>query len=395
MRKHALEKTNVPPLTCLMDDEQRFQEKVSAFAQEYVAPLSLEMDRNARLDDALIQRLFEEGLMGIEIPSDYGGQNENFFKTMLAIEALSHVDPGIAVFVDVHNTLVISAINRWGSPEQKKRLLPLLARSVVGAFSISEEQAGSDAYAMTCRADKVDHGYVLTGRKKWVTNAAEADLFLVFANTHPEFAKEGLTAFLIDKNQTTAMKIEPPEEKLGIRASSTCGLILEGVMVPDENMLGEVGQGGQVAIETLTVGRIGIAAQMLGLAEGALEAAIAYAGRRKQFNRPIAKYQGVHFPIAEMATKVEAARLLVYNAARISDMQDDSMSAFTSASMAKLYASQVAESVASQSLEIFGGNGYMKGNTIEKLYRDAIIGKIYEGTSNMQKSTIAKTIMKI
>ncbi len=395
MRTHALHHDGVLPLTRLKDDEKRYQKRVRSFAETHVAPLSMEMDRNARLDPELIRRLFEEGYMGIEIPGEYGGQNEDFFKTVIAIEELSRVDPGVAVFVDVQNTLFINAINRWADPEQKKRWLPILASDAVGAFSISEEQSGSDAYAMQCRAARADDGYVLSGKKKWVTNAAEAELILLFATTQPDNAREGITAFILEKDQAAGLTVEPPEEKLGIRASSTCGLILDDVRVPEANVLGKAGQGGQIAIETLVDGRIGIAAQMLGIAQGALSAAIAYAEKRKQFGRPIAKFQGVHFPIAEMATEVAAARLLVYNAARIRCLQDNSTEAFVASSMAKLYTSGVAESVASRSLDIFGGNGYMKGGMIEKFYRDAKIGKIYEGTSNMQMGTIAKTLMKV
>jgi alkylation response protein AidB-like acyl-CoA dehydrogenase len=381
MRTLTTKQYTIPPLTHLRDDEKRYREKVRNFAEQIIAPLALEMDRKAKLDERLIPQLFDEGLMSIEIPSEYGGQNGNFFKSILAIEELSRVDPGVAVFVDVQNTLVVNAFIRWATPEQKQRFLPSFARDTVGAFSITEKQSGSDAYAMSCRAVKVDGGYVLTGNKQWVTNAAEADIILVFANTHPEKAREGITAFILNKKEAPGLTVETPEEKMGIRASSTCGLVLNDVFIPEENILGGVGRGTEIAIETLTAGRVGIAAQMTGLAQGALDAAIAHAEKRKQFGKRIISYQGVHYPLAEMATDVEAARLLVYNAARIS--------------MAKLFASKVAQTVVSKALDIFGGTGYMKGSMIEKFYRDAKIGTIYEGTSNMQMSSIAKALMKI
>jgi alkylation response protein AidB-like acyl-CoA dehydrogenase len=394
MRKLTAHQSQVPALTHLRDDEKKYREKVRCFAEECVAPLSMEMDRNAKLDQTLIRQLFDEGLMSIEIPSEYGGQNGNLFKTVVAIEELSRIDPAVAVFVDVQNTLVVSAFNRWGTPEQKKRCLPLMARETAGAFSITEKHSGSDAYAMTSQAVKVDGGYLLKGNKHWVTNAAEAGIFLVFATTNPGNAREGITSFIVHKKDVSGFAVEAPEEKMGIRASSTCALVLDDVFIAEENILGGAGRGSQVALETLTVGRVGIAAQMVGLAQGALEAAIAHAEGRKQFGKRIISYQGVHFPLAEMATDVEAARLMTYNAARINTLQENPVECFTSASMAKLYASKVAESVASRALDIFGGKGYMKGSSIEKLYRDAKIGKIYEGTSNMQMSTIARTLMK-
>ncbi len=338
----------------------------------------------------LLQQLFELGLMGIEIPEQYGGQGGTFFQSVLAVEELAVVDASAAVIVDVQNTLVINAILRWGNDEQKKRYLPRLSRDTVASYALSEAGSGSDAFALTTRGIEHGDGYILNGQKLWITNAAEAGLFLVFANVDPEAGYRGITCFVVER-ETPGFRVGKKEDKLGIRASSTCELILDDCRVSKLDILGEVGKGYKIAIETLNEGRIAIGAQMTGLAHGALQLALSYSQQRKQFGKAIADFQGVQFELAEMATQVEASRLLVYNAARL---REANLPFLTEAAMAKYYASQVAETVASKAVEIFGGVGFTKDYPVEKFYRDAKIGRIYEGTSNMQRLTIAKQLLQ-
>jgi butyryl-CoA dehydrogenase/short/branched chain acyl-CoA dehydrogenase len=366
------------PLTHLQEDERLFKGMV------------MEMDREAKLPRALIDQLFALGAMGIEIPASYGGGGGTFFMAILAVEELARVDPSVAVCVDVQNTLVNNALLRWASPAQQEHYLPLLAKDTVGAYALSEPGSGSDAFSLVTRARLDGDTYVLSGRKLWTTNGDEAGLYLLFANAHPEQKHKGITAFLVER-AFPGFTVGKKEDKLGIRASSTCELILEEVRVPRETVVSEVGGGYKVAIETLNEGRIGIGAQMVGLAQGALEAALAYAQERRQFGQSIASFQGVHFPLAEMATEIEAARLLVYNAARLKEAGEPFLQ---QAAMAKYFSSQMAERVASQALEIFGGYGFTKDFPAEKFYRDAKIGKIYEGTSNMQLRTIARALLE-
>jgi short-chain 2-methylacyl-CoA dehydrogenase len=337
----------------------------------------------------LLHEMFELGLMGIEIPEEYGGQGGSFFQAVLAVEALAAVDPSAAVIVDVQNTIANNVIIRWGTEDQKRRYLPKLASEMVASFALSEAGSGSDAFALATRATKRGDEYFITGRKLWITNAAESGLFLLFANANPEAGHRGITCFLVER-EFAGFQVGKKEDKLGIRASSTCELILDDCRVPAGNVLGEVGKGYKIAIETLNEGRIAIGAQMAGLARGALDHAIAYAKQRQQFGKPIAEFQGVQFELAQMATEVEAARLLVYNAARLRDAGHPYV---TEAAMAKYFASQVAEDTASRAVEIFGGVGFTKDYPVEKLYRDAKIGRIYEGTTNIQKLTIAKQIL--
>jgi short-chain 2-methylacyl-CoA dehydrogenase len=377
------------PLTRLSDEEELFQSTVGQFARERLAPHVRQMDETGVFRKDLLSELFDLGLMAVDVPEDYGGQGGSFFQTILAIEELAKVDPSASVIVDVHNTLCNSALQRWGTEEQKRLYLPRLARDMVGAYALSEAGSGSDAFALSARAIADNGNFRLTGRKLWITNAAEAGLFLVFANADPAEGYRGITAFLVERG-TPGLQVGKKEDKLGIRASSTCEVILEDCPVTKENVLGEVGKGYKVAIETLNEGRIGIAAQMTGLAEGALDHALAYSKQRKQFGKPIAEYQGVQFDLAEMAVDVEAARLMTYNAARL---RDAGLPFVTEAAMAKYFASQVGERVASKAVEVFGGVGFTKDYPVEKLYRDAKIGRIYEGTSNMQRLTIAKKIL--
>ena len=359
------------------------------FAQDKIEPLVGQMDSDQQLAPGLLRHLFELGLMGIESPEAFGGSGGSFFDAVLAIEDISTVDPGVAVLVDVHNTLVINALRRWATDAQQHRWLPRVASDTVGAYALSEAGSGSDAFALQTRAELSDGGYRLSGRKLWISNAREAGLFIVFATVDPTAGYRGITAFLVEKD-TPGFIVGRKEDKLGIRASSTCELILDGCFIPEKNLLGERGKGYKIAIETLNEGRIGIAAQMLGLAEGAWNHAARYAGERRQFGKPIAEFQAVQFNLAEMATEIEAARLLVYNAARLKDAGKPYVK---EAAMAKLFASQVAERVASQCVEVFGGNGFVRDYPAEKYYRDAKIGKIYEGTSNMQLATIAKQVL--
>jgi alkylation response protein AidB-like acyl-CoA dehydrogenase len=376
-------------LTVLSEDEELFRHTVRNFAERRIRPLVAEMDREACYAPGVIADLFSLGLMGIEVPATFGGAGSSFFMSILAIEEMARVDPAIAVCIDVQNTLLNTALLRWGNATQRQRYLPALCRSTVGAYALSEAGSGSDAFALATRATRDGDVYRLSGRKLWITNAREAELFLLFATVDPSRGYKGITAFLIERD-TPGFHVGRKEDKLGIRASSTCELVLDGCAVPTANVLGEVGQGYKVAIESLNEGRIGIGAQLVGLADGALAHALAYARERRQFGKPIAKFQGVQFQLAEMATLVEAARLMVYNAARL---REAGLPFLQVAAMAKYWASQVAEQVASRAVEIFGGCGFTKDFPIEKYYRDAKIGKIYEGTSNMQLLTIAKTLL--
>ncbi len=378
-----------PALTSLTDDEVLFRNSVYEFADRDIRPLVRKMDDEAKMPREVIDRLFELGVMGIEIPDEYGGSGATFFHSVLAVEALSRVDPSVSVLVDVHNTLVINALLRWGSEPQKRTLLPRLAEGTVGAYALSEAGSGSDAFALTTRASVSGTDYLLNGRKLWITNGNEADLFVVFANVNPDAGYRGITAFLIDRD-TTGFTIGNKEDKLGIRASSTCELIFEDCAVAADRVLGEVGKGYKVAIETLNEGRIGIGAQMLGLAQGALDHAVNYTKERKQFGHAIASFQGVQFQLARAAMEIEAARLLVYNAARLRDAGQPFLQ---QAAMCKLFASEVAERVTSLAVNLFGGNGFVKDYPVEKLFRDAKIGQIYEGTSNLQLQTIAKQLL--
>ena len=387
MTQQQLER--IPPITTLTEDETIFRDSVRAFAAERIRPLVPEMDEQAKIPRSLIDQLFELGVMAVEIPETYGGAGATFFHAVLAVEELSRVDPSIGVLMDVQNTLVINAVLRWGHDEIKRRYLPPLASSTVGAYALSEAGSGSDAFALATRAVRRGDGFVLTGRKLWITNAAEADLFIVFANANPEAGYRGITAFLIERG-FDRFTVGRKEDKLGIRASSTCELIFEDCFVPMANVLGEVGTGYKVAIETLNEGRIGIGAQMIGLARGALDHAIRYTRERKQFGKAIAEFQGVQFELARAATELEAARALVYNAARLRDAGKPFL---TEAAMCKLFASEVAERVASLAVNLFGGYGFVRDYPVEKLYRDAKIGQIYEGTSNLQLQTIAKQIL--
>ena len=378
-----------PPLTQLSEEESLFYATVKQFAEETVGPLVRQMDADQQFAPGLVKQLFDLGLMGIEVPEKLGGAEGSFFDAVLAIETISTVDPAVAVLVDVHNTLVINALRRWANDDQKRRWLPRLAADTVGAYALSEAGSGSDAFALQTRAEAVAGGYRLNGRKLWISNAREAGLFIVFATIDPSAGYKGITAFLVEKD-TPGFTVGHKEDKLGIRASSTCELIFDNCEVMEESLLGEPGKGYKIAIETLNEGRIGIGAQMLGLAEGAWGHAVRYAKERKQFGKAIADFQAVQFTLAEMATEIEAARLMVYNAARLKDAGQPYL---REAAMAKLFASQVAERVASQCVEVFGGNGFVRDYPAEKYYRDAKVGKIYEGTSNMQLATIAKSVL--
>ncbi len=378
------------PLTQLSEDESLFYSTVRQFAEEVIAPHVRVMDDEQKIASSIVGKLFELGLMGIEVPEEDGGAAGSFFDAVLAIEAISTVDPAVAVLVDVHNTLVVNALRRWASEEQKRKWLPRLAADTVGAYALSEAGSGSDAFALQTRAEATTGGYLLNGRKLWISNAREAGLFVVFATVDSSAGYRGITAFLVEQG-TPGFSVGRKEDKLGIRASSTCELILDNCEVPAASVLGEVGKGYKIAIETLNEGRIGIGAQMLGLAEGAWHHAARYAQERKQFGKAIAEFQAVQFTLAQMATEIEAARLLVYNAARTKDAGKPYVK---EAAMTKLFASQVAERVASQCVEVFGGNGFVRDYPAEKYYRDAKVGKIYEGTSNMQLMTIAKQMLQ-
>ena len=386
----VLDLAHPSPLTRLSEDEQLLRANVRAFAEAEIAPHVREMDEQAAIPQALIDQLFDLGVMGIEIPETFGGAGAHFFLSVIAVEELSRVDPSVAVLVDVQNTLVINALLKWGSSDMKQRFLPSLASATLGAYALSEAGSGSDAFALATRAVEDGDDYVLTGRKLWITNAREAGLFIVLANANPEAGHRGITAFLIEHDRP-GLQIGKKEDKLGIRASSTCELLLDDCRVPKANLLGELGRGYKVAIETLNEGRIGIGAQMVGLAQGALDHALAYVQERTQFGKAIGEFQAVQFQLAQAQTEVEMARLGVYNAARL---RDAGKTFLTEAAMAKLFSSQVAARVTSLAVQLFGGMGYTKDYPVEKLYRDAKIGQIYEGTSNMQLQTIAKQIMQ-
>ena len=377
------------PLTNLTEDEILFRDNIRQFAEEKIRPLAKEMDEKAVFDKSLLQEFFQLGLMGIEVPEQFGGGGGKFFEAILAVEEFSRVDASAGVIVDVQNTLVNNAFIRWGNDDQKKRYLPKMAADTVGAYALSEAASGSDAFGLQTKAELKGSDYVLNGRKLWITNAKEAGIFVLFANLDPQSGYKGITAFIIEKD-FPGFTVGKKEDKLGIRASSTCELILEDCRVPKANVLGEVGKGYKIAIETLNEGRIGIGAQMVGVARGAWEYAVKYAQERKQFGKPISDFQGIQFQIAQMATEIEAARLMVYNAAR---MKDAGAPFVKEAAMAKLFSSQVAERVTSLAVEIYGGYGFSKDYPVEKYYRDAKIGKIYEGTSNMQLQTIAKLLL--
>jgi butyryl-CoA dehydrogenase/short/branched chain acyl-CoA dehydrogenase len=389
MTETALQLPAPLPLTALTEDEILFRDNICHFADERIRPLVKEMDEKGIFDKALIHEFFQLGLMGIEIPEQFGGGGAKFFEAILAVEELSRVDASAGVVVDVQNTLVNNALLRWGNADQKKRYLPKMAAEAVGAYALSEAGSGSDAFALQTRAELKGSDYVLNGRKLWITNSKEAGLFVLFATIDPAAGYKGITAFLVEKD-FPGFSVGKKEDKLGIRASSTCELILEDCRVPKENVLGEPGKGYKIAIETLNEGRIGIGAQMIGLARGAWEFAAKYAQERKQFGKAIAEFQGIQFQIAQMATEIEAARLMVYNAAR---MKDAGLNFVKEAAMTKLFASQVAERVTSLAIEIYGGYGFTKDYPVEKYWRDAKIGKIYEGTSNMQLATIAKLLL--
>jgi alkylation response protein AidB-like acyl-CoA dehydrogenase len=377
------------PLVALTEDEILFRDNIRQFAEEKIRPLSREMDEKGVFDHSLLEQFFQLGLMGIEIPEQYGGGGGSFFEAIVAVEELSRVDASAGVVVDVQNTLVNNALLRWANDAQKKRYLPKLAAGTVGAYALSETGSGSDAFALQCKAELRGDEYVLNGRKMWITNGKEAGLFVLFATVDPAQGYKGITAFLVERD-SPGFTVGKKEDKLGIRASSTCELILEDCRLPKANVLGEVGKGYKIAIETLNEGRIGIGAQMLGVARGAWECALKYAQERKQFGKAIAEFQGIQFQLAQMGTDIEAARLMVYNAAR---MKDAGMSFVKEAAMTKLFASDVAERVSSLAVEIYGGYGFTKDYPVEKYWRDSKIGKIYEGTSNMQLATIAKLVL--
>jgi butyryl-CoA dehydrogenase/short/branched chain acyl-CoA dehydrogenase len=380
---------SIPPLTALNEEEQMFRGAAREFAEKEIRPHIEPMDREGVFDHELIDKFFGQGFMGLEVPEAYGGSGGTFFAAILAIEEFSRVDASAGVVIDVQNTLVNNALQRWGSEAQKQKFLPRLVRDTLGAYALSEPGAGSDAFSLAARARPDGDHFILNGRKLWITNAKEAGLFIVFANVNPELGYRGITAFLIERD-APGFSVGKKEDKLGIRASSTCELILEDCRVPGANVLGEVGKGYKVAMETLNEGRIGIGAQMLGLARGALEHAIRYAKERQQFGKPIAEFQAIQFQLARLATDVEAARLMTYNAARLKDAR---LPFVKEAAMTKYFCSQVAERVASECLEVYGGYGFTKDYPAEKYLRDSKIGKIYEGTSFMQLQTIAKLIL--
>jgi butyryl-CoA dehydrogenase/short/branched chain acyl-CoA dehydrogenase len=389
MPEETLSAAHPTPLTTLTDDELLFRDNVRQFAEEKIRPLVKEMDEKGVFEQDLLQQFFQLGLMGIEIPEQFGGGAGTFFEAILAVEEFSRVDASAGVIVDVQNTLVNNALIRWATDEQKRHYLPRMAADTVGAYALSEAGSGSDAFALQTRADLKGSDYVLNGRKLWITNGKEAGVFILFASVDPAAGYKGITAFIVEKD-LPGFTVGKKEDKLGIRASSTCELILEDCRVPKSNVLGDVGKGYKIAIETLNEGRIGIGAQMAGVARGAWEYAARYAQERKQFGKPISDFQGIQFQLAQMATEIEAARLTVYNAAR---MKDAGMNFVKEAAMAKLFCSQVAERVTSLAIEIYGGYGFTKDYPVEKYWRDSKIGKIYEGTSNMQLATIAKLVL--
>jgi alkylation response protein AidB-like acyl-CoA dehydrogenase len=379
-----------PPLTMLSEEEEMFRDAIAAFADEEVRPRVRDMDKACRLDPTLIPKYFELGLMGIEVPEEFGGAGGSLMMVALAVEEISKVDASAAIVCDVQNTLVNFPIHRYGSDEQKQRYLTRLTSEVVGAYALSEAGSGSDAFGLATRAEKKGEGWVLNGRKLWITNGAEAEIFVIFANADPAAGYKGITAFIVERG-TPGFAVGKKEDKLGIRASSTVELLLDGCELPPENVLGPVGQGYKIAIETLNEGRIGIGAQMIGVAQGALDAAVGYIQERRQFGKELAHFQAIQFQVAQAATELEAARLMVYNAARLKDAGRDIA---RQGAMAKLYSSQVCERVTSLCVELFGGYGYTTDYPVEKFYRDAKIGTIYEGTSNMQLQTIAKSLLR-
>jgi alkylation response protein AidB-like acyl-CoA dehydrogenase len=385
----AIEQRTCRPLTTLSEDEQMFRASVREFADGELRPRVEEMEEHAKLDPTLIKQCFDLGLMAIETPEAYGGAGATFFTAILAVEELSRVDASVGVLVDVQNTLVNNALIHWGNEEQKQQYLPQLATQKVGAYALSEAGSGSDAFAMQTRAVADGDHFIINGRKLWITNGNEADIFIVFANANPDAGYRGITAFIVEKS-TAGFSVGKKENKLGIRASSTVELILEDCRVPKEKVIGEIGKGYKVSIETLNEGRIGIGAQMVGIARGALDAALAYTTEREQFGKSINQFQGVQFQLADMATELEAARLLVYNAAR---MKDAGLNFVKEAAMAKLFSSRAAERISSKAIELFGGYGFVKDYPVEKFWRDSKIGAIYEGTSNMQLQTIAKLLI--
>ena len=378
------------PITVLTEEEMMFRDTVRQFAEETIAPLVHDMDAAAKMDRDLIRQLFELGLMGIEVPESWGGAGSSFFTAVLVVEELSRIDPSVGVLVDVQNTLVNNCLLRWGSEEIKTEYLPQLSSEVVGSYALSEAGSGSDAFALATRATDEGEHWRLDGRKLWITNGDEAGLYIIFANVDPAAGYRGITAFLVER-EMPGFTVGKKEDKLGIRASSTVELILDGCRVPRKNVLGDVGKGYKIAIETLNEGRIGIGAQMLGLAQGALDHTVRYVQEREQFDRKISDFQGVQFQLAQMRTELEATRLMVYNAARLKDAGQPFIA---EAAMAKLFASQTAQQIASNCIDLYGGYGFTKEYPVEKLYRDAKIGTIYEGTSNMQLQTIAKFILK-
>ena len=379
-----------PPLTLLSEDEKLFYDMVCDFAKEKIKPLVRIMDDESRIEPSIISQLFELGLMGIEIPEKYGGAETTFFMSILAIEALSSVDPSIAVVVDVQNTLVNNAFLRWGSEQLNEKYFAQLASEKMGAYALSEAGSGSDAFALTTKAEDKGNYYELNGQKMWITNAEEAEIFIIFANSNPESGYKGITAFIVEK-KFDGFSVGKKEDKLGIRASSTCEILLDNCKVPKENILGEEGKGYKVAIETLNEGRIGIGAQMVGLAQGVFDYGLQYTKEREQFGKPISSFQGLQFQLAQAATELEAARLMVYNAARLKEV---GISFTKESAMAKLYSSQLAQKIASLMVEVLGGYGFTREYPVEKFYRDSKIGTIYEGTSNMQLQTIAKALLK-
>ena len=386
----AAETSTLAPLSTLTAEEQIIQETVRKFARKEIAPLVREMDEAQKMSPKIISRLFELGLMGIEIPEEYGGVGGSFFSSILAVEEISAVDPAIGVLVDVQNTLTVNALLRWGTEAQKQQYLPRMATDTICSYALSEASSGSDAFALTTNARADGDHYILNGRKLWISNAAEAGLFIVFTTVDPAAGYKGITAFLVERD-TPGFTVGKKEDKLGIRASSTCELLFDDCRVPAANILGEIGKGYKIAIETLNEGRIGIAAQLLGLATGAWGHAAKYTQERRQFGKPIAEFQAVQFALAEMATDIEASRLMVYNTAR---RKLAGLSFLKEAAMTKYFVSQVAERVASKCVELHGGYGFVKDYPVEKLYRDAKIGTIYEGTSNMQLATIAKQVLQ-
>ena len=386
----ALAPESFPALTSFSDEEEMLREAVREFSSLEIGPLVSEMDHNQELDTELLGKLFELGVMGIEIPTEFGGTGSKFFTSVLVVEQISRTDPSVATLVDVQNTLVINALRRWATDEQLARYFPKLAQEWVGAYALSEAGSGSDAFALSCRAEPDGDDWILNGQKLWITNGSEAAVFIVFATVNPEAGYKGLTAFIVER-ESAGLSVGKKEDKLGIRASSTTEVILQDVRVPGTRVLGEIGKGYKVAIETLNEGRIGIGAQMVGTAQGALDHTLKYVKEREQFGRPVADFQGVQFQLADAATDLEASRLLVYNAARLRDAGEDFL---LPAAMAKLHSSRMAQRVTSLCVDLFGGYGFTREYPVEKFYRDSKVGTIYEGTTNMQLKTIARTLLR-